>query len=143
MRRKDEARRSTSGEEGAASHRGASVLIIALALPLLAAACGATAASKTTSTIQSAATTVASTCQEVSDILSDGPDPGADPVGYAEAQVLPLRQITASDASLHRAIDRLATAYEAFFKDSGAKTAASAVTAAGNQLDKICPGATS
>src|ERR1700728_2213452 len=31
-----------------------------------------------------------SACQQVSAVLSDGPDPSADPVGYAEAQVVPL-----------------------------------------------------
>jgi hypothetical protein len=29
--------------------------------------------------------------------LSDGQDPGADPVGYAQAQVLQLRQLTISE----------------------------------------------
>src|SRR5580698_6967227 len=32
-------------------------------------------------------------CTAVSDVLADGPDPDADPVGYAEAQVLPLSQL--------------------------------------------------
>ncbi len=33
------------------------------------------------------------TCKQVEAVLSDGPDPEADPVGYAQAQILPLREI--------------------------------------------------
>ena len=40
-------------------------------------------------------------------MLSNGPDPDADPVGYAQAQILPLREIDTSDANLHQAIDAL------------------------------------
>src|ERR1700733_15082867 len=53
-------------------------------------------------------TVVTRTCQQVTAALSDGPDPGADPVGYAEAQILPLRQIRTSDPTLKAAISRLA-----------------------------------
>ena len=74
-------------------------------------------------------------------MLADGPDPGADPVGYAEAQVLPLRQLAISDATLHRAVLTLASAYETFSTSSSSTRAASAaaVTKAENEVNKICP----
>ena len=74
-------------------------------------------------------------------VLADGPDPGADPVGYAEAQVVPLRQLTISDATLHRAVLTLASAYETFSTSSTPTRAASSatVTKAENEVNKICP----
>ena len=80
-------------------------------------------------------------CTSVTDVLSDGPDPGADPVGYAEAQVLPLRQLTISDATLHQAVLTLASAYETFSTSSTSTRAASAlaVSKAENEVNKICP----
>jgi hypothetical protein len=101
---------------------------------LLACGCGSSAHASATE----------NTCQQVSAVLSDGPDPGADPVGYAEAQILPLRQIRSADPALRAAIGRLADAYQQFFatdgKSSGAKNA---VAAASNRLNSICPGAAS
>jgi hypothetical protein len=77
----------------------------------------------------------------VANVLSDGPDPDADPVGYAQAQVLPLRQLSISDASLHRAVVTLASASETFTTSSSSTRAASAaaVTKAENEVNKICP----
>jgi hypothetical protein len=86
---------------------------------------------------------IQSTCQDISAVLSDGPDPGADPVGYALAQVKPLREIETSDGSLGSAIDQLAAAYEQFFTTNGAEVAKRAVTAASEKVDSICPGAAS
>lgn len=77
-------------------------------------------------------------------MLSDGPEPSADPVGYAQAQVLPLRQIRTSDERLHEAISRLAAAYDAFAAEHRAGSAAnSAVSAAADTVNAICPGAAS
>src|SRR5580704_7962900 len=53
-------------------------------------------------------------CTAVADVLSDGPTLTADPVGYAEAQVLPLRQLKLSDPTLRRAVQQLDSAYAAF-----------------------------
>jgi hypothetical protein len=83
------------------------------------------------------------TCQSVAAVLSDGPDPGADPVGYAEAQVIPLMQIHTSDAALQGAIGKLASAYEQFYETKGSTASQRAVTAASNQVNAICPGAAS
>jgi hypothetical protein len=82
-------------------------------------------------------------CTAVSDVLADGPDPDADPVGYAEAQVLPLGQLNLSDATLSQAVDRLRAAYKAFSATDGAKGTAAAikVSAAQRALNAICPNA--
>jgi len=74
-------------------------------------------------------------------VLSDGPDPGADPVGYAEAQVLPLRDIHTSDKALGTAIGDLASAYEQLFTTNGATAAKHAVSEASDKVNAICPGA--
>ncbi len=86
---------------------------------------------------------VGSTCQQLSAVLSDGPDPGADPVGYALAQILPLRRLHSSDGALQTAIDGLATAYQDFTTAKGGKEAAKAVRKASEKVDAICPGAAS
>jgi hypothetical protein len=81
------------------------------------------------------------TCTRVADVLSDGPDPTVDPVGYALAQVLPLREIKTSDRELGRDIETLASAYETVYKTNGKKGTEAAVDKAGRKLDSICPGA--
>jgi hypothetical protein len=119
---------------------------VPLAVAALAAA-GLTACSSAASTSQAtasnAADTVSATCQLVSAVLSDGPDPDADPVGYAEAQVSSLRGISAHDTALRDAIGGLADAYEGFFTSNGSKSAKQAVATASNAVNKICPGAAS
>lgn len=116
----------------------ASAGTVAAFLTLAVAACGS--ASSQSSSI-SLGTAVQQDCTAVSDVLSDGPDDGADPVGYAEAQVLPLRQLTIGDATLHRAVLSLATAYEEFSTSTGPTRAAAAlvVAKAENEVNKICP----
>ena len=108
-------------------------------LALAVAACGS--ASSQTSSTAALGTAVQQDCTTISDVLSDGPDPGADPVGYAQAQVLPLRQLTISDATLHDAVLSLATAYEKFSTSTGPTRAAAAlvVAKAEDEVNKICP----
>lgn len=77
----------------------------------------------------------------MADVLSDGPDPDVDPVGYALAQVLPLRRISTTDITLKKDIDTLASAYETVYKTDDNKSAYDAVDKAGKELDEICPGA--
>jgi hypothetical protein len=112
-------------------------------LALAVAACGS--ASSQTSSAVILGSAVQQDCTSVADVLSDGPDPDADPVGYAQAQVLPLRQLSISDASLHRAVLTLSGAYETFSTSSSSTRAASAaaVTKAENEVNKICPQAAS
>jgi hypothetical protein len=116
-------------------------LLAGLAAPGLIVAlcaCGSSAHSA------GSAATVQSTCQQVSAVLSDGPDPDADPVGYAEAQILPLRQISTPDQALHDAIGQLARAYQEFYASNGTSSKAKeAVAAASKKINSICPGAAS
>jgi hypothetical protein len=80
------------------------------------------------------------TCAQVKAVLADGP--GTDKVGYAEAQILPLRQIHAASPTLRSAISGLADAYDRFFASNGQSAAAtSAVAAAAARVNKLCPGA--
>ena len=113
-------------------------------LALALAACGSASSSQTSATV-SLGSAVQQDCTAVADVLANGPDSGADPIGYAEAQVLPLRKLTVSDATLHRAVLTLASAYETFSTSSPSTRAASAaaVTKAENEVNKICPQAAS
>jgi hypothetical protein len=119
--------------------RPGALILAVLGIAALLSACGSGA-----SPAAASAATVQATCSQVSSVLSDGPDPGADPVGYAQAQVLPLGQIRTPDATLRAAISGLASAYKEYYASNGASHAASAaVAAASKRLDAICPGATS
>jgi hypothetical protein len=84
------------------------------------------------------------TCQNVSATLSDGPDSQADPVGYAQAQILPLLQIRTDDHALGHAIAELSAAYRSFYDSNGSSPAAKrALSAAAKRVDSFCPGAAS
>jgi hypothetical protein len=111
-------------------------------LALAVTACGSSSSTSSTAVLGSA---TQQACTAVSDVLSDGPDPDADPTGYAQAQVLPLRQLTISDPALHSAVLSLAAAYEKFSTStkSTRAAAATAVTKAEDEVNKICPQAAS
>jgi hypothetical protein len=81
-------------------------------------------------------------CTAVSDVLSDGPDPDADSVGYAQAQVLPLRQLKISAANLRTAVNNLDDAYQQFSSSTGTAQDAAGVKVSSAQtaLNNICPG---
>jgi hypothetical protein len=111
-----------------------------LLLTALLAACGS---SKSSSSTSSASAQIKQTCRAIEGVLSNGPDPEADPVGYAQAQILPLRQISTSDQKLHEAINKLSSAYAAFSASKGASSAKAAVSAASKSLESICPGVAS
>jgi hypothetical protein len=116
---------------------------IAVLVPLTCA-CGSRAAGSSAAGAATARSALASACEQVGAVLSDGPDPSADPVGYAEAQILPLRQVTTSDPALRSAIVRLSGAYQKFYASNGRSSSAkAAVAAASSRLDSICPGAAS
>ena len=108
-----------------------------LALAVLVGACGSSGHPG------AAAAAPQKTCEQVSAVLSDGPDPDVDPVGYAQAQILPLRQIHASDPALGKAVATLADAYSSFVSASGSSAAKSAVASATRKINSICPGAAS
>jgi hypothetical protein len=105
------------------------------------AGCGSSGSSSRSSASAVLGSTVQQDCTAVADVLSDGPDPDADSVGYAQAQVLPLRQLKISDATLSRDVLALARAYQALSTASGAggHAAAAAVTKAENSVNSICP----
>jgi hypothetical protein len=117
--------------------------LMALAVLLPASACSSSASGGTAATSGASAVPAAqAACQQVSAVLTNGPDPGTDPVGYAEAQVQPLRQIHTSDATVGQAVTALATAYDGYFTTNGKdKTATVTLTAAISQINKLCPGA--
>jgi len=117
---------------------------------LLAAACSSSAhssAQPSASASTSASTAKAmiqATCQQIGAVLSDGPDPDADPVGYAQAQVLPLRHITVASPPLRTVVGQLADAYQQFYTSNGKSAGAKeAVAVATKKLNSICPGAAS
>jgi hypothetical protein len=102
------------------------------------AACGSS--SHTSSDVKSKVT---QDCTAVSDVLADGPDPDADAVGYAQAQVLPLRQLKISEADLRTAVSNLDDAYQQFSSSTGTAQDAAGikVSSAQTALNRICPGA--
>jgi hypothetical protein len=115
----------------------------AVLLALTVAACGSSSAQPSAARTSAAllGSAVQQDCTSVSDVLSDGPDPDADPVGYAQAQVLPLRQLTISDSALHRDVLALASAFQVFSAGShpGGTADALKVAKAENAVNSICP----
>lgn len=111
------------------------------------AACGSSSNSASASASASALSGNArqQACTAVADVLADGPDADADSVGYAEAQVLPLKQLKLDDSSVQQAVGQLDSAYQAFSaaNTSTAPAAAIAVTKAQNAVNALCPGAAS
>ena len=107
---------------------------MALTLMVLLAACGSSKPAPSSAQVEK------QTCEQIEAALSDGPDPEADPVGHAQAQILPLREIHTSDGALHRAIDTLAAAYLSFASTDGSSAAESAVSTAGKTIEHLCPG---
>ena len=111
------------------------LLLIGLAA-LTLSACGSSS---------SASATLASAkqqgCTAVSDVLADGPDPDADSVGYAEAQILPLAQLKLTDSKLSQAVQKLDAAYKAYNATNGASAAAIKVSATEKAVNAICPDA--
>ena len=115
--------------------RGAVAAVAAAFLAVAIAGCGSASPSRA-ATSAVLGTQVQQDCTAVSDVLADGPDPGTDAVGYAQAQVLPLRQLKIGDAALRGDVLALAGAYQSFSAGGGS---AAAVTKAENSVNSICP----
>jgi hypothetical protein len=115
--------------------RAPSALVVTLALVVLLAACGSSS-----KPARSSAQLKEQTCVQIEAALADGPDPEADPVGHAQAQILPLREIHTTDGALNQAIDTLAAAYQSFFTSNGSSAAKSAVSTASKTIERLCPG---
>jgi len=118
------------------------VLALAALVALAVTACGSSSAppSSRSSSAALLGTPKQQYCVAVGDVLSDGPDPGADPVGYAQAQILPLRQLKIADAPLRRAVQALASAYQAFSSGNGDSVSTKQVSAAEKAVNALCPG---
>ena len=101
------------------------------------AACGSSSSSHPATSVI-LGTTIQQDCTAIGDVLSDGPDPDADSAGYAQAQVLPLRQLKIGDATLQHDVLTLAGAYQAL-SAAGGTGAAAAVTKAEKAVNSICP----
>lgn len=83
-------------------------------------------------------------CDQISGALADGPDPDADPVGYAQAQVIPLSQVRTRDSALASAVSSLDRAYrQVVNSDAASSPAKQAIAAASKRVNTICPGAAS
>jgi hypothetical protein len=115
-------------------------LLPGLAAALVLAACGGSSPNANAA----AAAATKQSCRQIGAVLADGPDPDADPAGYAEAQILPLRQVPIADAPLKTAVTQLDSAYQQLFGSHGkSAAAAAAVAAASKKVNAICPGAAS
>jgi hypothetical protein len=77
-------------------------------------------------------------------VLSDGPDPDVDPVGYALSQIAPLGQIHTSDSDLAQRLSDLISADQALVHSNGSDHAATKSIAKDDaDLNLICPGVAS
>ena len=120
--------------------------VLALAAVTSATAAACSSSSSTTASSTSTASALSQDCTAVSDVLADGPDPTSDSVGYAQAQILPLKQLTLADAAVKSAVTKLDAAFTAFVAAKGSSTqtqAAVQVTSAENVVNALCPGAAS
>ncbi len=80
-------------------------------------------------------------CQQLNAVLSDGPDPDADPVGYALSQILPLQGVHSSDTAVMAAVGHLVAADQDLVRSNGDdKPAAAAIKKADQTIDQACPG---
>jgi hypothetical protein len=113
--------------------------VLGLALVVALDGCG----SSSKPAVSAAGTPLQQSCAAVAAVLGNGPDESEDPVGYAEAQILPLRALKIQDAALERSVVDLSNAYRQFYATQGAAAAQSAVKAASAKVDATCPGATS
>lgn len=109
---------------------------LALAVPLLAA-CGSSSSGGSSGQTQAPATV----CQKVLAVLSDGPDPDPDPVGYALSQIAPMGQIHTSDDAVTQRLSDLITVDRALVSSNGSDHAATKSVAKDDaDLNKVCPG---
>jgi hypothetical protein len=83
-------------------------------------------------------------CPKVLAVLSDGPDPDADPVGYALSQILPLGKVQTSDQTVHTDLTTLIAGDRKLVNSNGSDHAAkTAIKKADASLNAVCPGVAS
>jgi hypothetical protein len=107
------------------------------------AACGSSSHTSATTAAGFKVPPIDAPCQQVAAVLSNGPDPGADPLGYAQAQIRQLRLLKLSEPKLAGAVSALASAYQRFSDTNGSATAKVAVSKTSKAVNAICPGAAS
>jgi hypothetical protein len=109
-----------------------------LAVPLALAACGSSGGSGGVPSLSKAPSSL---CSSLNAILSDGPDPDADPVGYALSQILPLGELHSSDSAAIGVVHQLISADRALVKSGGSNRSASkTIKAADESINEACPG---
>jgi hypothetical protein len=82
-------------------------------------------------------------CTQISGVLGNGPDPGDDPVGYAEAQIKPLAALHPTNPKLSSALVLLDHAYQGAFDTNNSPASKAAVRHAQHLVNAVCPGAAS
>jgi hypothetical protein len=124
------------------THRRLTLLAIALPVaPLALAACSSGASGGGGGGGAALAKAPSGVCQQLNAVFSDGPDPDADPVGYALSQILPLRDLHSSDTDLMATVSKLETDDEDLVKANGAdKLAAAAIKKDDKAINSACPG---
>jgi hypothetical protein len=136
---------ATASRQACARHRTTALLpvaALAILLPLTGCSSGSSSGSAGASAPTATTSAAEAACTQVAAVLTDGPDPGADPVGYAEAQILQLRQIKTPDATIQQAIDNLANAYTGYSTADGKSKAATATANATiAKINGLCPDA--
>jgi hypothetical protein len=114
------------------------VVVAPLALAIGAVACGSGPAAVNA---KAASAAPAGLCQTLEGVLSDGPDPDADPVGYAQSQVLPLQGIHSSDTAAAGSLRQLIGGDEALVQSDGTDHAATVtIKKAFAAINRACPG---
>jgi hypothetical protein len=116
-----------------------SVLVVSVLTPALLVLTGCGSASSGGKTASAPPTPPI--CTQIGGVLGNGPDPDADPVGYAEAQITALGAIHASSPALQDAITSLDTAFRHEFAENASPATKLAVRKAKHQINLLCPGA--
>ena len=121
--------------------RASSVAVasVALAIPLWGAWAGGGPAGASTHS-----KAPATLCRTLNGIFSDGPDPDADPVGYALSQIRSLGAIHTSDHTLGAAVTKLVASDKAFVRSTGSDRAAKkTIKREDAAVHAACPGVAS
>jgi|SRR5580704_6527524 hypothetical protein len=126
-----------------ARHRAGPAVALSLLTPVLFALGGCGSSSSGAVTGASVPPPTESVCTQIKGVLGNGPDPDADPVGYAEAQIGPLAAIHASTPTLQLAISSLDRAFKEEFNNQASPASKAAVRRAERELNTVCPGAAS
>lgn len=136
-------RHARAGSRAAAPRRRVAALLTLTAATALVSACSSGGHSTAASaSAKSGSTAAQQACQQVAVVLTNGPDPSADPVGYAQAQIIPLLQIHTSDSAVGKAIASLAGAYRGYSDADGkSKQSTATLMAAIKRINSLCPGA--